>query len=234
MKNMKCNLIDLGLIDYPEALALQESLWQLRSKGRIDDTLLLLEHPPVLTMGRRGNPAHILLSRPDLDRIGVKIYEVNRGGDVTYHGPGQIVGYPIMDLNGHGRDIKAFVRKLEDVFILLLEREYAISARSDSKTYTGVWVGDQKITAIGIALQQWITMHGFAFNVNTRLEHFRWIVPCGISDKGVTSLERLTGKTQDILTLKRQLTAYFAAVFGLEMVGITRTELESRLRRGAL
>jgi lipoyl(octanoyl) transferase len=231
---MKCNVIDLGMIDYSEALALQESLWQLRSRGGIDDTLLLLEHPPVLTMGRRGRPEHILLSRPDLARMGVNIYEVNRGGDVTYHGPGQIVGYPIMDLKDQGRHIKAFVRKLEDVFILLLEREYAITARSDEKTYTGVWVGDQKITAFGIALKQWVSMHGFAFNVNTRLEHFRWIVPCGIADKGVTSLERLTGKRQDLPTVKRQLVEYFAAIFGMDMVWMTRTELESRLRREAL
>jgi lipoyl(octanoyl) transferase len=109
----------------------------------------------------------------------------------------------------------------------LLKQEYAISARNDEKTYTGVWVGDQKITAIGIALKQWITMHGFAFNVNTQLEHFRWIVPCGIADKGVTSLERLTGKTQDIPTLKRQLTDCFAAIFGLEIVKMSRAELES-------
>jgi lipoate-protein ligase B len=121
--------------------------------GEIDDTLLFLEHPPVLTMGWRSNSVHILLSRPDLDRMGVKIYEVNRGGDVTYHGPGQIVGYSIIDLNGHGRDIRVFVRKLEEVFIFLLKQEYAIFARSDEKTYTGVWVGDQKITAIGIALK---------------------------------------------------------------------------------
>jgi lipoyl(octanoyl) transferase len=227
---LKCNVIDLGMIDYQEFLALQESLWQLRSNNAIDDTLLLLEHPPVLTLGRQGNPEHILISWNELAKMGVKIYEVNRGGDITYHGPGQIVGYPIMDLNGHGRDIKAFIRKLEDCCILLLEREYAISARSDENSYTGVWVGDQNIAAIGIAIKHWITMHGFAFNVNTRLEHYRWIVPCGIADKGVTSLERLTGKTQNITTLKRQLTDCFAAVFGAEMTKMTRTELESCMK----
>jgi lipoyl(octanoyl) transferase len=227
---MRCNVVNLGLVDYADALALQESIWKMRSRNEIDDTLLLLEHPPVITVGRRGNPAHILFSRSRLEAMGVRIHEVNRGGDVTYHGPGQIVGYPILDLNGYGKDIKAFVGWLEDVFIRLLEGEYAIQARRDEKTYTGVWVGDQKITAIGIAVKQWVTMHGFAFNVNTCLEHFRWIVPCGIADKGVTSLEQLTGKTQDLPTLYRKLTDYFAAVFGWETMKLTRAELESRIQ----
>ena len=215
---MKINIVKLGLTEYAHALAIQERLLQLRQNNETGDTLLLVEHPPVLTMGRRAKAENVIVSEQALSAIGVKVFEVSRGGDVTYHGPGQIVGYPIMDLNDHGRDIKVFVRKMEDVFIRLLDKEYGITAHREENKYTGVWVGEEKITAIGIAVKHWVTMHGFAFNVNTNLEHFRWINPCGITDRGVTSLKKLTGNAQDMDKLYDMVADYFCDVFNLEPV----------------
>lgn len=212
----KVNVIRLGTIDYDKALSIQERLSAMRQQNEIDDCLLILEHYPVLTMGVRAEESNILLPQKQLEEEGVKIYEISRGGDVTYHGPGQIVGYPILDLNNHGKDIKAFVWNLEEVFIRLLKNKYDISAHREEKKYTGVWVGDNKITAIGIAVKKWVTMHGFAFNVNTNLDHFKWINPCGITDKGVTSLQKLLGHTLDIELLKDQVTDYFCDVFELQ------------------
>lgn len=215
---MNINIVNLGPMDYKEALEIQERLLTLRIEGRIQDTLLLVEHPPVLTLGRRGEYSNILVPRQLLEAQGVGIYEVSRGGDITYHGPGQIVGYPIMDLKNYGKDIKQFVWNVEDVFIRLLQEQYGITARREEKKYTGVWVGEEKITAIGIYVKQWVTMHGFAFNVNTNLEHFQWINPCGITDKGVTSLRKLLGREMDFEVLNRQVVEYFCGVFGVEPV----------------
>lgn len=210
---MKLEIHQPGRLDYKEALELQESLQLLRQHNEIPDTLVLLEHPPVLTLGRRGEYENILMSKELLEAQGVKIYEVSRGGDVTYHGPGQIVGYPIMDLTGMNRDVKEFVYNIEEVFILLLLKEFGIKAERDEKKYTGVWVGNEKITAIGISVKRWITMHGFAFNVNTDLRHFNWINPCGITDKGVTSLEKLLGKELDFAKMNELVIEYFCEVF---------------------
>ena len=195
---MKLEIIKLGRIDYMEALEVQTQLWQKVSSGEGRDTLLLVEHPPVITLGVRGVQEHILLPEQERLRLGVSMVQVNRGGDVTYHGPGQIVGYPIMNLNHWGRDIHDFVRRIENTFVRLLQQDYGINAERGDKTYTGVWIGAEKITAIGIQVKKWTTMHGFAFNVNTDLSHFQWIVPCGLSDRGVTSLEKLTGQKQDM------------------------------------
>jgi lipoyl(octanoyl) transferase len=222
---MRVQIAKLGRIDYAEALQLQEKLLELRQKGIVEDTFLLLEHSPVLTIGRRGTAENILVPFDDLMKKGVAIHEVNRGGDVTYHGPGQIVGYPIMDLNNFGKDIKEFVWKVEEVFIRLLDAEYAIKAERDEKKYTGVWVGNAKITAIGIAVKKWVTMHGFAFNVNTDLEHFKWIVPCGITDRGVTSLQKLLGHALDFERICDLVARTYCEVFGLEAVPVTKEEL---------
>lgn len=215
---MKLTIVNLGKMDYAQALGIQEALMQQHLEGKAEQTLLLVEHPPVLTLGRRGEYANILLPRKELEANGISIYEVSRGGDVTYHGPGQLVGYPILDLGRLGRDVKEFVWKVEEVFIRLLAEEYGLTAERDEKKYTGVWVGNEKITAIGIAVKRWITMHGFAFNINTCLEHFKWINPCGITDKGVTSLEKLLGKKMDFDKATEQTTAYFCEVFGMEPV----------------
>ena len=222
---MKIQIAKLGLIDYDKALKIQEKLWELRRNGIIDDTILLLEHKPVLTLGRRGNYENILLSKEALQNEGIDVYEVSRGGDVTYHGPGQIVGYPIMDLNYLGKDSKEFVWNIQEVIIRLLNNEYGINAERDDKKYTGVWVNDKKITAIGIAIRHWVTMHGFAFNVNTNLAHFNWITPCGITDRGVTSMEQELGQMQDMNLVYSQIIKYFCEVFSAELTLLTADDI---------
>lgn len=210
---MEIDIIDLGHMEYEKALEIQMNQWEKVFREEERDTLYLVEHPPVITLGIRGKTDNILLPEEELKRLGVSIHKINRGGDVTYHGPGQIVGYPIMNLNHWGRDIHSFVERIEDTFIRLLKQNYGITADRGDKTYTGVWVGMNKITAIGIQVKRWTTMHGFAFNVNTDLSHFRWIVPCGITDKGVTSVEHLTNKKQDMELLKRQTSEMFCQSF---------------------
>ena len=213
---MKINVALMDRVDYAQALDIQQKLLLLRQNDEVEDTLLLLEHPPVITLGRRGVYSNILLPQKELEAAGVGIFEVSRGGDVTYHGPGQIVGYPIMDLNNYGKDIKGFVWRIEEIFIRLLKDEFNLTACRDENKYTGVWVGNEKITAIGIAVKHWVSMHGFAFNVNTQLDHFKWIVPCGIKDKGVTSLEKLLGNPQNLTRLNALVLKYFCEVFNVE------------------
>lgn len=213
---MKLNIVSLGLMDYKDALELQKSLITQVIEETLGDTMLLLEHPPVLTLGVRGDRSNIYISQEQLEKMGINVLDVNRGGDVTYHGPGQIVGYPIFNLNRHGKDVHDFIFKIQEVFIRLLSKEYGLNAHRESSEYTGVWVDNEKITAIGIELKHWASMHGFAFNVNTNLSHFSWINPCGLSDRGVTSLEKLTGKTHDIDKIKQLIANYFCDVFGME------------------
>lgn len=202
----------LGRIGYQDALDLQVSLNRRRQNGEIGDTLLLLEHDPVITRGKRGKESDILLSKEALEAQGFAVYETSRGGEVTYHGPGQIVGYAIIDIRDHGKDLHLFVRNIEEVFISLLRDDYGITARRD-REHTGVWVEHEKITAVGIAVRKWVSMHGFAFNVNTNLEHFRTIVPCGIRDKGVTSLAKLTGRKHDLRRVQEEVAACFRKIF---------------------
>ena len=203
----------LGLVDYERAYTLQKKLLEKRQQDEIGDTLLLLEHPPVITLGKRGRDTDVLVSPDILAKMGVAVCEIERGGEATYHGPGQIVGYMFIDLAGHGKDIRRFIRNLEEVFIQLLDQEYGITAGRDTE-HTGVWVGDTKITAIGIAIRKGVTMHGFAFNVNTNLDHFKWIVPCGIRDKGVTSLQMLTGEQQEMDKVIDGVARSFCRVYG--------------------
>jgi lipoyl(octanoyl) transferase len=215
----------IGRIEYQEALDLQTKLSLLKQRKMIPDTLLLLEHPPVLTIGKSGSKANILVSGPMLESLSVPVFEINRGGDVTYHGPGQIVGYMIMDIQENSLGIKEMVWKIEEIFIRLLKDEYQIDAHREDGRYTGVWVGDQKITAIGIGVKHWVTTHGFAFNVNTNLEHFNWINPCGITDKGVTSLQKLLGHPLDLQAINEQVMKYFGEVFTLKTNLISKAEL---------
>lgn len=221
---MKLNVINLGLIDYPAALDLQWRLLTLRQKDLINDVLLLLEHPPVITFGVNGKEANVLVDEEYLCHVGVNVHHTNRGGDVTYHGPGQIVGYPIINLNYHGKDVKDFFWRLEETFITLLNQEYKLKARRSSRN-NGVWVGDDKITAIGCAAKRWVTMHGFAVNINTNLEHFKWINPCGITDRGVTSLEKLLGSSQCIETVMSQIVTYFSWLFDFEPELVKKDDL---------
>ncbi len=202
----------LGTMEYMQALQLQEELQAQRIRGEIPDTLLLLEHPPVLTMGRRAQADNILLSREALEKRGISVVDINRGGDVTYHGPGQLVGYPIFDLREQGRDIRLFMNRLEGIFITLLTR-YGIEAHAEDGRHTGVFHGNDKLVAFGISVRQWVTMHGFAFNVQPDLTHFSWIVPCGLADRGVTSVGVLTGRRLELEQVAQQVGDLFLQTF---------------------
>jgi lipoyl(octanoyl) transferase len=192
----------LGLVDYATALDLQQQLVEERRSGTIGDTLVLLEHPRVLTLGvrHRGGRANIVASQEELDRRGILVFDTGRGGDVTYHGPGQLVGYPIVDLRPDRCDVHRYVRDLETVLIRALAELGVTGIRVSG--LSGVWVGprsrEEKIAAIGVRISRWITSHGFALNVSTDLDDFSTIVPCGIADRGVTSLDRLLGRTIDM------------------------------------
>jgi lipoyl(octanoyl) transferase len=205
-------------VPYADALALQRSLVEDRRSGRIDDTLLLVEHPHVLTLGVRGDGgrSHILATDELLASRGIEVYETGRGGDITYHGPGQIVGYPIIDLNPDRRDVHRYVRDLETVLIRTAS-DYGIGA-GRIEGLTGVWVGHEKLAAIGVRIARWITSHGFALNVTTDLEHFDLIVPCGIADRGVTSLSRLIGRPVDTAEVENRIIEHFANVFELRLL----------------
>jgi lipoyl(octanoyl) transferase len=203
----------LGLMPYGEALALQRSLVDERRADRISDTLLLVEHPHVLTLGVRGDGgrSHILATADALASRGVEIHETGRGGNITYHGPGQLVGYPIIDLKPDRCDVHRYVRDLEDVLIRTAS-DYGIAAER-VEGLTGVWVGREKLAAIGVRIARWITSHGFAFNVSTDLDYFDLIVPCGIADRGVTSLARLIGRPIDPIGVQHRIAEHFANVF---------------------
>ena len=206
----------LGLIGYDEALELQRELVEERRAGRVPDLLLLLEHPPVITLGVRSEiaRANVVASGERLADLGVTVHETGRGGDVTYHGPGQIVGYPILDLRPDRCDVHKYVRDLEDVMIRTCAAYGVVAGRIAG--LTGTWVGAEKIGAIGIRISRWITSHGFAFNVRTNLDHFKLIVPCGIADRGVTSLEKVTGRSLPTRDVEDAITRSFAAVFERE------------------
>jgi lipoyl(octanoyl) transferase len=208
----------LGTIGYQEALVLQRALVEERRAEKVPDLLLLLQHPPVITLGVKGDGgrSNIVASPERLAELGVEVSETGRGGDVTYHGPGQIVGYPILDLRPDRCDVHRYVRDVEEVMIRVCA-DYGIGA-GRIKGLTGTWVGGDKIGAIGIRISRWITSHGFAFNANTNLDHFRLIVPCGITDGGVTSLAQLTGKAIPIGEVEDRLVRHFCEVFEREVI----------------
>jgi lipoate-protein ligase B len=201
----------LGRIGYRAAWALQRQLVAARSADEIPDTLLLLEHPPVITLGRAGSTDHLLGSEAELAGRGVELVASDRGGDITFHGPGQIVGYAVVDLAARGRDLHRYLRDLETVLIRALA-EFGIHA-GRSPGLTGVWVGDAKVAAIGIRVSRWITHHGFALNVQTDLSYFDLIVPCGIADRRVTSMEALLGGPVDRAAVEAALGRAFRDVF---------------------
>ncbi len=201
---MNLNIVDLKTIEYGKCLEFQYALHKKRVNNEIQDTLLLLEHNSVITLGTRGDYNNIYLDKEKLKEFSIDIFEVNRGGDVTYHGPGQIVGYLIMDLKSLQNDLKEFVKKMEQSIINLLNNNYSLKAYRQQGKFTGVWLGEKKIAAIGIEAKKWVTMHGFAFNINTNLEHFKLINPCGLS-KEVTSLEQQIGFKEDIQKVKEGL-----------------------------
>lgn len=214
---MIINLVDLGRMSYGQALKIQKAAVDSVREGIIDGTFFLVEHPPVLTMGRRAERSNILASNDVLKSEGVELFDIERGGDVTYHGPGQIVGYPVLDLTKFDKDLHKYVADIEEVFVRLLHNEYGIETKKDKGKYTGVYIDNRKITAIGIAVRKWISFHGFAFNVSTNLKHFDWIIPCGLSDRSVTSLELETGLSQNFSRVKKLTAEYFEKVFGVEL-----------------
>jgi lipoyl(octanoyl) transferase len=207
----------LGVVEYGAGLELQKTLVEERRSGAIADTMLLLEHPPVITLGvkTRGQTVNIVASKEVLEAEGISVFETGRGGDITYHGPGQLVGYPIFDLRPDRQDVHKYVRDIEEALIIAL-REFGIEGgRLEGKT--GVWAGpagrEEKIAAIGVRISRWITCHGFALNVGTNLKHFQLIVPCGITDRGVTSVERVLGKPVSMHDVSAAVVRGFAQVF---------------------
>ena len=202
---MLCHLEQHGLVDYAAALELQRKRVAQRKAGTVPDTLILLEHPRVYTLGRNAQKENMLVSEEFLASRGAQVFHTDRGGDVTYHGPGQLVGYPILDLTQHRRDISWYMRSLEDVFIRTAH-DYGIEA-GRIEGAAGVWVGNNKLTAMGVHLSRWVTSHGFALNVNTDLSFFEWIVPCGLHGKGVTSLAKLLGRLALVQSLQRAVVA---------------------------
>lgn len=214
----KCELRELGRIEYGEAFDLQRRLVEERKQGRILDQFLIVEHPPTITLGRNGRREHLLVSEEDLRRAGIAFHHSDRGGDITYHGPGQIVGYPILDLREWKRDVVAYVRALEQVIIGALA-EFGIQAERVPGC-TGVWVERRKIAAIGVHISRWVTSHGFALNVTTDLRHFRYIVPCGLSAP-VTSMADL-GCPAEQGEVVEALARHFGRVFECEMIQAVR------------
>lgn len=211
-----CELHRLDLVTYENGMRLQEKLVEMRQRDEIADQLLLLEHPPVITLGRSGDEGNLLASPDILRREGVRFFETTRGGDITYHGPGQIVGYPIVHLGEGNRDVRKYVTNLEEVLIRTVAEYGITAARVEGKR--GIWVGNDKIAAIGVRIARWVTSHGWALNVNTNLDHFRLITPCGLRGTGVTSISRQTGRHVPESEVRQLLARNFAEVFDRDLV----------------
>ncbi len=212
----------LGRVEYADGLALMAALREARTQGLIEDTLLLLEHPPVLTLGRAGHREHLLADGESLARRGIEVVETERGGDITYHGPGQVVGYPVVDLSPDRRDVRRYVRDLEEAMIHTAA-DFGVTAGRLAKL-NGIWLGreldspgegpSRKLGAVGVHISRWVTSHGFAFNVNTDLADFDLIVPCGIQGRGVTSLARELGCEVALGEVERRLASHLATLLG--------------------
>ena len=220
MERRPAQLYDLGIVPYADALELQRKLHAQRVAGAIPDTLLLLEHPPVITLGKAFHPEHLRYAREFYAQQGIELHPTDRGGDVTCHNPGQLVGYPIFDVSLHGRDLHKFLRDIEQAIIDAL-REFGVEAHREAG-YTGVWIGDAKIAAIGVKVTKWVSMHGFALNVNNDLRLFQTIVPCGIADRPVTSLQQALGRVVPMETVKQNIVRSFERVFGIELTHADR------------
>lgn len=211
MTNKKLTYCDLQKIDYKEAWDLQKSIFDLRCQKKIDDVLLLLEHPHTYTLGKTADMKNLVGTDEYLKMNNISVYNIDRGGDITYHGPGQIVGYPIIDLNDWEKDTHKYLRALEEILIQVCA-EYGLQAERNPK-YTGVWIEDRKIAAIGIKVSRWISMHGFAFNVNTDLSLFNGIIPCGINNKEVTSLQKELDREVDLQEVKLKILNHALEIF---------------------
>ena len=217
---------------YAEACALQRELVEARKSGSIPDVLLFCEHPHVITLGRNGKKENLRANDRVLAQMNVTFHDTDRGGDITYHGPGQIVGYPILDLTEHRRDVRWYVRQLEETMIRATADFNVTAARVEGRH--GIWVGqppnDEKLAALGVHLSRWVTSHGFAYNVATDLRYFDLIVPCGIAGKRATSLERVLDRAVGTEEVRPKLAAHFGELFERNMIPITRAELEENLQ----
>jgi lipoyl(octanoyl) transferase len=228
-----CLVTDLGLAEYGSVRALETRLVAARKAGAIPDVLLLCEHPHVITQGRNGKREHLLASQRVLDQMGVAFFETNRGGDITYHGPGQLVGYPILNLSEIRRDVGWYVCNLEEAMIRATQ-EYGIASRRVAGKI-GVWVegagaAEEKLAAIGVHLSRWVTSHGFAYNVAADLRNFDLIVPCGIAGRKATSLEKLLGRQVNVREVAQRITGRLGETLGLEMTPASPDELFARLQ----
>ena len=220
-------IADLGRIGYERCLSVQYRLAELRRRQEIEDTLLLLEHDPVITFGRGGGEDSLIASRDQIRDAGVELFETDRGGDATYHGPGQLVGYPIFDLNDHGKDVHLFLRNIEQAVMDCLS-DFGIESRS-TPGYSGVWVGEEKICSIGVAVRKWVSYHGFALNIAPDFAHWSLLHPCGLVGRQVTSIERLLGRPPGMNAVKASIAGNFALVFRLNPVHVDAADLLDEL-----
>lgn len=220
-------LLNLERKPYDWTLRLQHRLVEARGEGRIEDVFILLEHEPVITIGRHGDEGHILVPRKKLAAEGIEVYRVERGGDVTYHGPGQLVGYPILDLRCHSRDVGWYMHSLEEVLIRTLG-DFDIAAER-LEGIIGVWFRGGKIAALGARIKNWITYHGFALNVDPHMAHFRLIIPCGIGDRDVISMREALGHPVDLDSVRCHLAQHFADIFAATIQEASLSELEDML-----
>ncbi|HUA00986.1 MAG TPA: lipoyl(octanoyl) transferase LipB [Candidatus Aquilonibacter sp.] len=231
-----CRLLDLGLIPYLAAWELQQQLVEARKAGAAPDVLLLCEHPHVITLGRNGKREHLRAGDRLLAQRNVEFHPTDRGGDITYHGPGQIVGYPILDLAAYRRDVRWYVAQLEEVMIRA-SGDFGVAARRVRGRH-GAWVdtpsGEEKLGALGVHLSRWVTSHGFAYNVSTDLRYFDLIVPCGIAGARATSLERILGRAVDGRAAHASLASHFGGMFGCNPEPISREDLFRTLPQGTM
>lgn len=228
MKSLRT--IALGRTKYADAWDIQKKIFAARAEGRVGDVLILTEHDPVYTLGKGANENHVLAGAAELQTRNIDLHRIDRGGDVTFHGPGQLVGYPILDLNNHYLDVHRYLRDLEDVLMRTLA-DYGIAAER-SEGYTGVWTRGEKIAAIGVKMQRWITMHGFALNVSTDLSYFDRIIPCGIFHKGVTSMELSAGRPMVMDEVAGVVLKKFESVFGVTAEAMSVEEMRALTASG--
>jgi lipoate-protein ligase B len=235
IKSMECKgyIIDLGMVDYEKSWDLQHQLWSSRVEGALPDLLLILEHPHVITLGRRGNRSHLIASSEILEAMKIPIFHVERGGDVTYHGPGQIVVYPILNLKEYGYRIVRYVDQLEEVVLHVL-KDFGIEGRSDSLN-RGVWVAGEKVASVGVAIRRWVSFHGVALNYGTDLTYFDLINPCGLEGKKMTSMAKILGKEISRKELAEKILFHFKEVFKKEWEekGLAGLIADGRLKKSS-
>jgi lipoyl(octanoyl) transferase len=228
--NKKLTYCNLDTVDYKEAWDLQKNIFELRHQKKVDDVFLLLEHPHTYTLGKTADEKNLVGNDEYLNKNKISVYDIDRGGDITYHGPGQIVGYPIIDLNNWGKDTDKYLRALEEIIIRTCS-DFGLAVTRVPK-YTGVWIEDRKIAAIGIKVTRWITMHGFALNVNTDLSLYNGIIPCGITNKEVTSLKKELNTEINLQEVKSNIFNHAVEIFGYD--DIETRQVEDLLRKDVI